>query len=291
MQGKNWWLWVICTANLVLYRQSHTRGHKAIKDIIDSFEGTIVADFFKAYEKFGENKQQKCLAHLLSAIIELIVGRQKENERIERKLQKHGNSIKREEQDALLVKNDEKKTRGRKPKSNKLSTKDINVLKIRQTEIMKTINQATDFGAFFRAPFQDTCFSWKKPLDERISIDDAQTSLTRLIASIRKDGVSDEDLERLLKRCEKFLPSLFTYLQQEGMPPDNNLAERDLRKFAKQRRVSQDFKNIEVTKHLVEYLSLYMTCQVNGRDFHVLLRDLLSGKAVDLREFLFGKVD
>ncbi len=291
MQGKNWWLWVICTANLVLYRQSHTRGHKAIKDIIDCFEGTIVADFFKAYERFDGNEQQKCLAHLLSSIIELIVGRQKENERIERKLQKHRASVQREKQDALLYKNSIKKTRGRKPKSCKLSTKEIYVLKTRKTEILKTINQATDFGAFFRAPFQDTCFSWKKPLDERISVDDAQAHLTGLIASLREDGVSDEDLERLLKRCEKFLPSLFIYLQHEGMPPDNNLAERDLRKFAKQRRISQDFKSIEVTKHLIEYLSLYMTCQVNGRDFHVLLRNLLSGKAVDLREFLFGNAD
>ena len=290
MQGKNWWLWVICTANLVMYRQSHTRGHKAIKDIIEGFEGTIVADFFKAYEKFDENDQQKCLAHLLSAVIELIVGCQKENERIERKLQKHEKSIQREKQDALIVKEGGKKMRGRKPKSGKLSTKEIKVLKTRQTDILKIISQATDFGGFFRAPFQDTCFSWKKPLDERIAVEDAQALLTGLIASIREEGVSDEDLERLLKRCEKFMPSLFTYLQHEGMPPDNNLAERDLRKFAKQRRVSQDFKSVEVTKHLIEYLSLYMTCQVNGRDFHVLLQDLLSGEAVDLREFLFGKV-
>ena len=163
------------------------------------------------------------------------------------------------------------------------------MLKTRQTEILKTIDQATDFGAFFRAPFQDTCFSWKKPLSERISVDDAQSLLIGLIASIRDEGVSGPDLERLLKRCEKFLPSLFTYLQHEGMPPDNNLAERDLRKFAKQRRVSQCFKSVEVTKHLLEYLSLYMTCHINGRDFHVLLRDLLSGEAVDLRDFLFGK--
>ncbi|MCF2139344.1 MAG: hypothetical protein K9W44_04745 [Candidatus Lokiarchaeota archaeon] len=110
-----------------------------------------------------------------------------------------------------------------------------------------------------------------------------------LIASIQSDGVSDEDLQRILKRCEKFLPSLFVYLNHEGMPPDNNLAEQDLQKYAKQRERSQDFKSIEVTKHLVEYLSLYMTCEANGRDFHILLHDLLSGNLVDLREFLFGK--
>lgn len=282
MQGKNWWLWVICTANLVLYRQSYTRGHKAIKDIIDGFQGTIVADFFRAYEKFNDNDQQKCLAHLLSDIIELIVGRQKENERIERKLKKHNESVKREQ-------NPPKSTRGRKPKSHKLTEKQIITLKFRYDENQKTLNQATDLGAFFRAPFQDTCFSWKKSPEERIEIEDAQAILAGLIKSINSEGVSDNDLQKILKRCEKFSRSLFIYLEHEDMPPDNNLAERKLRKYARQRRRSQDFKSVDVTKHLMEYLGLYMTCEANGRDFHILLHDLLSGSSVDLREFLFGK--
>lgn len=254
---------------------------------MNGFEGTIVADFFRAYEKFNENEHQKCLAHLLSAIIELIVGLQKENERIECKIQKHNDSVQREEE-VLRDEKNSKKKRGPKPKSAKLKPKQVKIIKARHAANLKTLTQATDLGAFFRAPFQDTCFSWKKPPDERISAEDAQTILTGLIASIREDGVTEDSLEGLLKRCEKFLPSLFTYLQHEGMPPDNNLAERDLRKFAKQRKISNDFKSVTVTKHLVEYLSLYMTCNVNGRDFNQLLQDLLSGKTVDLREFLFA---
>lgn len=89
MQGKNWWLWVIFTANIVIYRQSHIIGHTTIKDFIEGFQGTIIAVFFSAYKKFDDNDQQKCLAHLLSDVIELIVGLQKENEQIERKIQKH----------------------------------------------------------------------------------------------------------------------------------------------------------------------------------------------------------
>lgn len=291
MQGKNWWLWTICTANLVLYKQSHTRGHTAITDIMEGFKGTIVADFFSAYLKFDDNEHQKCLAHLLSAIIELIVGLQKENERIERTIQKHEDSIQREEEATTTAAIDgtpSKKKRGPKPKSTKLKPEQLKIIKDRHAANLKTLVQASDLGAFFRAPFQDTCFSWKRPPDERITIEDAQGILTGLIVSIRNEGVTEDTLERLLKRCEKYMPSLFTYLQYEGMPPDNNLAERDLRKFAKQRKVSNDFKSVIVTKHLVEYLSLYMTCHVNGRDFHILLEDLLSGNTVDLREFLFA---
>jgi len=291
MQGKNWWLWTICTANLVLYKQSHTRGHVAITDIMEGFKGTIVADFFSAYEKFDDNEHQKCLAHLLSAIIELIVGLQKENERIERKIQKHEESIQREEiaiTPPTIAGPPEKKTRGRKPKQAKLKPEQLQIIKDRYAANLTTIVQASDLGAFFRAPFQDSCYSWKKPPDERISVEDAQGILMGLIASIRDEGVTEEILNRLLNRCEKYMPSLFTYLQYKGMPPDNNLAERDLRKFAKQRKVSNDFKSVEVTKHLIEYLSLYMTCKVNGRDFHLLLDDLLSGNTVNLREFLFA---
>jgi hypothetical protein len=291
MQGKNWWLWIVCTANLVLYKQSHTRGHVAINDIMEGFKGTIVADFFSAYEKFDGNEHQKCLAHLLSAIIELIVGLQKENERIQRKIQKHEESVQREEiaaRTATIAGPQEKKTRGRKPKPAKLKPEQLQLVKDRYAANLTTVVQASDLAAFFRAPFQDSCFSWKKPPNERISIENAQDILTGLIASIRDEGVTEDILNRLLNRCEKYMPSLFTYLQYEGMPPDNNLAERDLRKFAKQRKISNDFKSVDVTKHLVEYLSLYMTCKVNGRDFHLLLDDLLRGNTVDLREFLFA---
>ncbi|KKL94938.1 hypothetical protein LCGC14_1859630, partial [marine sediment metagenome] len=50
--------------NFVLYIQSTSRGHESVKDILEGFE-----------------EQQKCLGHLLSDIIELIVKLEKENER------------------------------------------------------------------------------------------------------------------------------------------------------------------------------------------------------------------
>ncbi len=34
MMGENWWLWVVCTANLVLYHQSTGRGHSDIKEVL-----------------------------------------------------------------------------------------------------------------------------------------------------------------------------------------------------------------------------------------------------------------
>ena len=37
LDGRNWWLWVVVTANVVLFKASESRGHATIKDM---FEGT-----------------------------------------------------------------------------------------------------------------------------------------------------------------------------------------------------------------------------------------------------------
>ncbi len=72
------------------------------------------------------------------------------------------------------------------------------------------------------------------------------------------------------------------------MPPDNNKAERGLRKYAVQRKISGDFKNPELMKHYAVYLSLFMTCALNGKDFDDLLAQLFGGTPFDLSSFLFG---
>jgi len=284
--GKNWWLWVICSANLVLYRASSGRGHPSIKGLIESFKGTIIADFFRAYEKFNENPHQKCLAHLLSDIIELIVGLQKENECLAKKVQKHQEQIERIKEEKIKGDTGEKKKRGRKPKEAGLTKTQLAKLEIRHTENEKTLEQATKLGTFFKAPFKDTCYNWKKLKSEQIPREDAEEALTKLLESIQKQGINEPDLEKIVNRCEKFSSQRFTYLDHAGMPPDNNLAERNLRKFARQRKTSGDFKSADLIKIYASYLSLYMTCQSNDRDFERLLENILSGDLVDFSEFL-----
>jgi len=285
MRGQNWWLWVVCTANLVLYHQSTGRGHTDIEDILKGFQGTIIADFFRAYEKFKNNPHQKCMAHLLSAIIELMVKLEKENERMTLKITKCEAVQAREQADAEVERGT--KTRGRKPKAEMLTSSQLDMMERRSQANQKTLRQASTLGAFFRQPFQDTVYNWEKPSTERISRATAESQLNELLISLRTQGIDDDDLENLLKRCEKFRLELFTYLDHPDMPPDNNRAERNLRKFAKQRRISGDFKSPLVGKHLVTYLSLYMTCVTNERDFDHLLHDIVTGETVDLRAFLF----
>ena len=281
MNGENWWLWVVCCANFVLYIQSTSRGHESVKDIMEGFEGTLISDFFRAYDKFEDVEQQKCLGHLLSDIIELIVKLEKENERIEKKLEKHEECVKNEEPSEIVP-----KQRGRPKKLEPLNETQVKTLKTRRIQNHKSLNQAVRLRSFFRAVFKHTVLGWKTDKSKRLSKKEAEEKLRELVLRLRDEGVVEGDLKKLLNRCEKYEKKLFTYLKYEGMPPDNNEAERNLRPFVVQRKRSGGFKSPEVMRHYVIYLSLYMTCKVNGKNFDKLLDLIFSDVEFDLGSFL-----
>jgi len=281
MNGENWWLWVVCCANFVLYIQSTSRGHESVKHILDGFEGTLISDFFSAYNKFKDVEQQKCLGHLLSDIIELIVKLEKQNERIEKKLEPHEEAIKKEESLEATP-----KPRGRPKKLELLTEPQVKTLKTRRVQNRKSLNQAIRLRSFFRATFKHTVLGWKTDKSKRLTKEEAEEKLRELVFKLREESVVEGDLEKLLKRCNKYEKMLFTYLKYEGVPPDNNKAERDLRPFVVQRKRSGGFKSPEVMRHYVIYLSLYMTCKLNGKNFDTLLDLIFSGERFNLGSFL-----
>jgi len=163
MNGENWWLWVVCCANFVLYIQSTSRGHESVKHILEGFEGTLISDFFSAYNKFKDVEQQKCLGHLLSDIIELIVKLEKEDERIEKKLEKHEEAMQKEEGSE-----EDPKKRGRPKKLETLTEDQVKTLKTRRVQNHKSLNQAIRLRAFFRATFKHTVLGWKVDKSKRL---------------------------------------------------------------------------------------------------------------------------
>jgi len=241
MKGENWWLWVVCCANFVLFIQSASRGHETVKDILDGFEGTLISDFFQAYDKFKDVEQQKCLAHVLSDIIELVVRLQKENERIERRLKDHEQATEEETSSEAP-----EKKRGRSCKRKTLTDTQINLLRERWTQNVKSLNQAIRLKSFFIACFKHTILGWKTDKTKHLTAEEAEEKLKALIRSLREEGVAEADLEKPLKRCEMYVKKLFTYLKYEGMPPDNSEAERNISPFVVQRKQSGGVKSPEV---------------------------------------------
>lgn len=66
VNGKTHWLWCFCTDDLTFYMIDRSRGSPALKKFFtEEFHGTLVSDFWGAYNAVTTGAAQKCLAHLL----------------------------------------------------------------------------------------------------------------------------------------------------------------------------------------------------------------------------------
>jgi hypothetical protein len=90
------------------------------------------------------------------------------------------------------------------------------------------------------------------------------------------DGVQHrcEIVQKYQKRFARYRESLFLFLIEDGIPWNNNMAERALRHIAIQRKISGSFFKSGATNYL-KLLGIAQTCRFQGKSF---LRFLLSGE-------------
>ncbi len=133
--------------------------------------------------------------------------------------------------------------------------------------------------------------AWKKdgndmsvytPIKKRISIAEAELRLKTLIKEVKDEGPANADIERMIKRFEKYGPCLFTYLEHPGVMPDNNEAERAIRPFFVQRKISGNFISPEVMKIYSIHMSLYRTCKRNDANYEEVILPLLKGDTTEV---------
>jgi len=91
---------------------------------------------------------------------------------------------------------------------------------------------------------------------------------------------TSEPVRTFQKRVERYRESLFTFLTQDGIPWENNMAERAIRQLAVQRKISGSFFKRSAGHYLL-LLAISQTCRFQGKSF---LKFLLS-KAKDVDEF------
>jgi hypothetical protein len=66
VNGKTHWLWCFATENLSFFMIDRSRGSPALlKMFTQEFDGTLVTDFWAAYNALACAARQKCLVHLL----------------------------------------------------------------------------------------------------------------------------------------------------------------------------------------------------------------------------------
>jgi hypothetical protein len=91
---------------------------------------------------------------------------------------------------------------------------------------------------------------------------------------------TSEPVRTFQKRFDRYRESLFTFLTQDGIPWENNMAERAIRQLAVQRKISNTFSKRVAPQYLL-LLALSQTCRFQEKSF---LKFLLS-KETDLDSF------
>ena len=73
VNGDNHWLWVFTNKETALYLIDKSRGGKVVRLILgEKYEGALTTDFLSTYNKFEARLKQRCLAHLLREIKEIV---------------------------------------------------------------------------------------------------------------------------------------------------------------------------------------------------------------------------
>jgi predicted RecB family nuclease len=91
---------------------------------------------------------------------------------------------------------------------------------------------------------------------------------------------TSEPVRTYQKRFDRYRGSLFTFLTEDGIPWNNNMAERAIRQLAVQRKISGQFYK-RVVPHYLRLLAISQTCRFQEKSF---LKFLLS-KETDLDSF------
>jgi transposase len=72
VDGQTHWLWCFCDTSSCYYLIDKSRGGPALKKFFDDvFEGTLVTDFWSAYDSVAADDRQMCLAHLLRELLKV----------------------------------------------------------------------------------------------------------------------------------------------------------------------------------------------------------------------------
>ena len=200
-------------------------------------------------------EQQKCLAHLVKDLRVIATDAGSKQAKVKKSLDAFDAATEAASEGEIPA-----KRRGRKPKAPEPITAEQQGTLVNDVEQQaKIVRQAMRLHEFFCQAWGDGDMGWKTPIEKRATIKEAMRRLRVLIAELRVEGVGSPDIERLLKRAEKFGWKLFTYLEHDGIPPDNNLAERTIRSLVVQRKVSGNFVNPLLTEIYAMLLSLYHT--------------------------------
>jgi transposase len=207
VEGKTHWLWCFCTRDLTYYMIDRSRGSPALlKFFIEEFSGTLVSDFWGAYNAVACALRQTCLVHLLR--------------------------------------------------------------ELEQTEHYKS--PGANWPAFakkLRRLLGDAIRLGRRKAE--IPPKEYASRRARLTARLQELIATDWNnahAQRLIKRLRRHQDDLFTFLDQENVPFDNNHAERSIRPAVILRKNSYGNRSQRGADCQAVLMSVFRTLKQRGHD-------------------------
>jgi hypothetical protein len=193
------YVWVICSASDVCYLFRESREGSFVKDLLGTYQGILVSDFFTAYDSLMCH-QQKCLIHLM-----------------------------RDMNDDLR----------RNPYDQELRS-----IAEPFAKLLKDIILAIDrYGL--------RCRHLRKYVEPA----------KKLCTAIAERRFESACASKYQGRFEKYGDRLFTFLNHDGVPWNNNNAEHAVHRFARLRRISDGTFTQSSAEQLLVLLSVLATCE------------------------------
>ncbi len=207
VNGKTHWLWCFTTPNLTYYMIDRSRGSPALmKFFIEEFSGTLVSDFWGAYNAVDCALRQTCLVHLLRDL-------------------EHVDKYKRPSE------------------------------------------HWPAFAKKLRRLVGDAIRLWRR--QDELTAQQYQSRRDRLhkrLALLIDAPWEDKQAKRLIKRLRRHRDDLFTFVDQPGVPFDNNHAERIIRPAVIIRKNSYGNRSKQGADCQAVLMSVLRTLKQRGHD-------------------------
>ena len=217
VNGRTHWLWCFANSHLSYFMIDRSRGSPALlKFFTEEFAGTLVSDFWGAYNAVVCALRQTCLVHLLR--------------------------------------------------------------ELEHTEKYKTPGPYWPvFAKLLRRLIADAIRLWRR--QDELSSESYASRRARLLD--RLDALINtpweaKDARRLIKRLKRHRDDLFTFLDQPGVPFDNNLAERAIRPAVIIRKNSYGNRSCQGADVQAILMSLFFTLKKRGHNPLQTIQDALA---------------
>ncbi len=205
--GKTHWLWCFATQDLTYYMIDRSRGSPALaKFFTQEFGGTLVSDFWGAYNAVVCAFRQKCLAHLFR--------------------------------------------------------------ELEHTEKYKSPGgDWPEFAKKLRRLLGDAIRLWRRREEHSVQAYTSRRDRIHFrLAELIETPWEDSNVNRLIKRFRRHQDELFTFLDREGVPFDNNHAERTIRPAVIIRKNSHGNRSQQGANCQAVLMSVFRTLKQRGHD-------------------------